>query len=104
MKYTFYSYPDHSWLKVPTKQIVDLGIAEEISEWSFYSPNGNHTYLEEDVDAGKFIKAMGGINSTCKHVEHQTGCNGYQKLSVILLRICAYSLCVNVNFSSTIER
>ena len=73
MKYTFYSYPDHSWLKVPTKQIVDLGIAEEISEWSFYSPNGNHTYLEEDVDAGKFIKAMGGINSTCKHVEHPQG-------------------------------
>ena len=66
MTYKTYKYIDtgsHGYLRVATKELVALGIADKISEHSMYSPNGNYAYLEEDCDAGIFINAMGGIDN-----------------------------------------
>ena len=46
----------HGWLAVKTKELVELGIADKISSYSFYK--GKTTYLEEDCDAGLYINAQ----------------------------------------------
>jgi len=53
--YTFYSDSSHGWLEVPIHEIEKLGIKNNISNFSYI--NNNLAYLEEDCDAGVFIKA-----------------------------------------------
>ncbi len=53
---TFYQDPGHGWLKVPLELLVELGIENQISGYSYMSLD--HAYLEEDCDAGKFDQAM----------------------------------------------
>jgi hypothetical protein len=52
---TFYSDPGHAWLKVPREKLHALGIAGQISCCSY--ARNKHVYLEEDLDAGIFLKA-----------------------------------------------
>lgn len=54
--YTFVVDPGHAWLVVPLSDIQDSGIAADISRYSYV--NEGFAYLEEDVDAGLFIRAM----------------------------------------------
>lgn len=51
-----HSDPGHGWLAVKLSEIKMLGIETEISSYSYVK--GKTAYLEEDCDAGKFIKAM----------------------------------------------
>lgn len=51
----FYTDDGHGWLRVDKGMLSKLGIAERISEYSYM--NGSNVYLEEDVDAGIYIKA-----------------------------------------------
>ena len=51
-----HSDPGHAWLAVKLSEIEMLGIQAEISTYSYVK--GKTAYLEEDCDAGKFIKAM----------------------------------------------
>lgn len=55
-KFKFYSDDGHGWLAVKKKYLQELGIADKISGYSYQK--GLTTYLEEDCDAGIFIKAM----------------------------------------------
>ncbi len=55
MKYEFFADAGHGWLKVKFRELVDLGIHEAISPYSY--KRGDYVYLEEDCDAPKFIKA-----------------------------------------------
>lgn len=52
--YHFYSDAGHGWLKVPYKDIVDLNIENDITEYSF--KKGKYVYLEEDCDAQLFAE------------------------------------------------
>lgn len=47
--------PGHGWLSVPLGDLVELGIADQITRCSYISPT--RAYLEEDVDAGTYLKA-----------------------------------------------
>ena len=51
----FYTDNGHGWLRVDEGMLSKLGIAERISEYSYM--NGSNVFLEEDVDAGIYIKA-----------------------------------------------
>ena len=53
--FTFHSDPGHGWLEVPRKMLTELGIDGEITGYSYQ--RGGLAYLEEDCDAGTFIKA-----------------------------------------------
>ena len=53
--FTFHADPGHAWLQVPRKMLTDLGIAAEISGYSYQS--GPHVYLEEDMDFSTFARA-----------------------------------------------
>jgi hypothetical protein len=55
--FTWYSDPGHGWLKVNREDIEELGIEEKISACSYQTPGKRVVYLEEDCDAGIFLRA-----------------------------------------------
>ena len=55
----FYSDDGHGWLAVKRQKLIDLGLMEKISPFSYQ--RGNTVYLEEDCDITVFLKACGCI-------------------------------------------
>lgn len=55
-KFTFFSDPGHGWLKVPRSLLVDLGISDKISSYSYQK--NTWVYLEEDGDCLAFFQAF----------------------------------------------
>ncbi len=58
-EYTFYSDPGHAWLAVPLQEFIESGA--EVSSRSYVCTTRNTVYLEEDIDAYRFLKAKGFI-------------------------------------------
>ena len=58
-QYKFIESPGHGWLRVPLREIIQLGIAEKITAYSYM--DNQFAYLEEDIDAGVFIRARIGL-------------------------------------------
>lgn len=56
LKFDFYSDPGHGWLRVKRHLVMDLGIGQRITRFSF--ERGQWVYLEEDCDAGVFLEAL----------------------------------------------
>jgi len=54
-KFDLISDPGHAWIKVPVRLLVDLGIADRISRYSYHL--GRFAYLEEDLDLSVFFNA-----------------------------------------------
>jgi len=61
--------PGHGWLKVPISLLLDLGIHSQISSYSYLRKT--HAYLEEDIDAGKFIEAYNEKNGSDPKYRHK---------------------------------
>ena len=58
--YDYFMDAGHGWVKVPINELVQLGIAHKISDYSYiYKKNA---YLEEDCDATLWAKAKGDNN------------------------------------------
>jgi hypothetical protein len=53
--YRYIQDPGHGWIEVPRAELNALGIARQISLYSYQL--GDWVYLEEDCDAGAWIKA-----------------------------------------------
>ena len=53
---TFINDPGHGWLRVPLTDIAALGIEEQITPYSYIE--GNFAYLEEDLDAPRYLEAL----------------------------------------------
>lgn len=58
IRYMFVSDPGHGWLAVPATTIRKLGLAQDISPYSYVSETGKTVYCEEDCDAGLVIQAL----------------------------------------------
>ena len=54
--FVYYQDPGHGWIQVDTQVLEALGIDSKISSYSYIS--GTTAYLEEDCDAGLFIRAF----------------------------------------------
>ena len=54
-KLTAFADAGHGWISVALKDLKTLGIEKDISEFSYM--NKNCAFLEEDCDAGKFLRA-----------------------------------------------
>jgi hypothetical protein len=52
----FHSDAGHGWLAVKTRELVELGIADKITAFSF--TKGKSSYLEEDVDMATYVNAQ----------------------------------------------
>ena len=56
LHYTFHTDPGHGWLEVSEGDLFRAGLTiQDFSEYSYRK--GTRLFLEEDLDAGVFIKA-----------------------------------------------
>lgn len=58
-EYTFYSDPGHAWLAVPLQEFLEVGA--DVSTCSYVCTKRGMVFLEEDIDAYRFLKAKGFI-------------------------------------------
>jgi hypothetical protein len=65
-----YEDPSHGWIKIKTSILHRLGIAKEISYFSYQ--RGEYTYLEEDCDASKLIETLKENNISYTFQSHHT--------------------------------
>ena len=54
-QFIFHEDGSHGWLEVSYKDVTDLNIQNEISEWSYINKITEKIYLEEDCDATLFL-------------------------------------------------
>ena len=66
-RYVFHSDPGRGWLEVRREELVRLGIAEQISRYSY--ERGELVFLEEDCDARRFIQAKREAGETFEYWE-----------------------------------
>lgn len=52
----FHTDPGHGWLEVDRRELESMGIDTDISHYSYQ--HKNKVYLEEDCDAGKYLKEL----------------------------------------------
>lgn len=65
-----YSDPGHAWGKVKRIVLHNLGIANNISSYSYQ--RGEYVYLEEDCDLSTLCMALNERNTRVKFVEKRT--------------------------------
>jgi len=75
-KLTFHCDRGHGWLEVPREDIDALGLADQISAYS-YAMASTHkragmVYLEEDCDASLYLDAAKAAGYTLQIVEKYT--------------------------------
>lgn len=70
MKFQAFSDPQHSWVKVPRKLVLSLGIIGKITPYSYQRTD--QVYLECDVDLGTFVNAMKAADKTVEFKENHT--------------------------------
>jgi hypothetical protein len=56
-KYRYFCDAGHGWLEVPRTEVEASGIS--VTPYSYYDPQTDMVYLEEDVDLIAFSKASG---------------------------------------------
>jgi hypothetical protein len=60
--YIFHTDPGHGWLAVKRKELIELGILDKVSYYSYQK--GQTVYLEEDCDAALFFNAYRAKHGT----------------------------------------
>ena len=60
----FYQDPGHGWAKIEKSKLAALGIAGQISRYSYM--RGQYAYLEEDCDLGLLFKTCDAAGITLK--------------------------------------
>ena len=60
----YYQDPGHGWVKVKLSLLQKLGIAEQISTYSYMRKD--NVYLEEDCDLGRLYNALDNAGITLK--------------------------------------
>jgi hypothetical protein len=81
--YKFYSDPAHAWLAVKRKELIELGLENPISSYSYQ--RGDTVYLEEDQDATLFINTLKSLGKKPHEDFHVQGNNYREKLGSSLL-------------------
>jgi len=68
VKYHYFHDPAHGWIEVAKSKLEALGIHKEITEFSYM--HGPAIYLEEDMDAPRFLRALEENGETYELIEH----------------------------------
>jgi hypothetical protein len=71
MKIKFYSDPGHGWGAVKRKVLDELGIADQITHFSYQK--GQTVYLEEDSDLPALVTKLALNGVTVEYEQHSTG-------------------------------
>lgn len=74
MNITYHQDPGHGWFEVSKQTLIDFGIADKITSYSYI--RGDSVFLEEDCDAALFYQTARsmGIDIALKEVHHGDGC------------------------------
>ena len=84
MNIKFFADPAHGWGEVPISLIKELGIADQISHYSYMK--GDNAYLEEDCDLSVLMNALEakGIipNFVEVHTNNDSPVRGYQSFKL----------------------
>jgi hypothetical protein len=71
--------PGHAWARIPKAKLVQLGIADKISTYSYQ--NGANAFLEEDCDLSVLVVALRDRGYEIKfnesHANKQSKIRGY---------------------------
>lgn len=67
MQYIFYSNPSHGWLEVSMEELFRLGIAGNITPFSYRYENT--AWLEEDDDMSCFLAAKAALNEPVQFIK-----------------------------------
>jgi hypothetical protein len=62
--------PGHAWARFSKKRLVELGIADKISRYSYQ--NGNNAFLEEDCDLSVLANALRDQGFEIKYKSNRT--------------------------------
>lgn len=70
MQFTYLTDPGHGWVRCPLSLALELGITPRVSRYSYFQPETNDIWLEEDCDAGLLIDALraAGIEYTLREL------------------------------------
>jgi hypothetical protein len=80
---TFYSDPAHAWMRVPLSKVreAEKYMGEYITTCSYQ--RNLHVYLEEDQDAGVYLRYLERIGQPFKinerHTDNQSRIRGYDR-------------------------
>ncbi|HUY78895.1 MAG TPA: hypothetical protein VMV29_19135 [Ktedonobacterales bacterium] len=72
--YIYILDPDHGWLEVPEQDVVDAGVADRISRYSYRDYEHHLWYLEEDCDMPLFLAAAGLTEQDFTEAYHGADC------------------------------
>ena len=70
MKIKFYSDPGHGWGAVKRRVLDELGIADQITHFSFQK--GQTVYLEEDCDLPRLVTTLALNGVVVEYEQHST--------------------------------
>lgn len=65
----FYQDAGHGWAAVKREVLKELGIAKQVTPFSYQSRSGKTVYLEEDGDLSLFYKAVEAKGDTVEVVK-----------------------------------
>lgn len=86
MTFTFFSDPGHGWLRVDIQSVKSVGLDKH--SFTLFSYEHSHwLYLEEDCDAGTFIRAYEAKHGHRPPIRYKNSNNpspirGYNRISV----------------------
>ena len=79
LKLNYFTDAGHGWVSVKLQTLIDLGIHNKISHYSYI--RGSSAYLEEDCDLGLLYKACDAIglkiDLTEKHTNNRSPIRSY---------------------------
>jgi hypothetical protein len=80
--YKFYADPAHGWMAVKLTELIQLGLVDQISSYSYIK--GSTAYLEEDWDTYLFLSAYKAkysteAKSTYLHTDNRSPIRNYEK-------------------------
>ena len=70
-KYSFYFDASHGWLRVKRREILELGLVDTISRYSYMDKR--YAYLEEDCDASLFLSKLKEMQTPYTIIEKDHG-------------------------------
>jgi hypothetical protein len=84
LKLNYFTDPGHGWVSVKLQTLIDLGIADKVSHYSYM--RGLSAYLEEDCDLGLLYQACDSrgfkIDLTTKHTNKRSPIRSYATYQV----------------------
>jgi hypothetical protein len=84
LKLNYFTDPGHGWVSVKLQTLIDLGIADKVSYYSYM--RGSSAYLEEDCDLGLLYQACDSrglkIDLTTKHTNKRSPIRSYATYQV----------------------